>query len=101
MFKIKATTFSEFLSELRSRDVEFSCFIVERVCDALDKGLPRTTFPIQSYFAINMNCAEPHYLLALQNNMQSLIDCEEYELCARSQKWIDKLIEEQSQENLA
>ena len=91
MIEFKANNLEELEEEARMKSTEISLAIVEGVCNGLDEGADVITLAILSNLDMEISVKRPHYLQALNLNLQRVEEAEEFELCSRAVKWIEKL----------
>lgn len=82
-----------FMENLKDFELPLAAEIVTRICDAIDAGIcyidvVTITTP---YHKITLNAKEENYIETLEINKDTLIKYEEFELCARAVKCIEKL----------
>jgi hypothetical protein len=84
-----------FMENLKDFELQLAVEIVSRICDAIDEGVSYVdavtiTTP---YHKITLTAHEKNYIETLEVNKETLIKYEEFELCARIVKCIEKLKE--------
>lgn len=68
--------------------------MINSICDAIDKDVPKVLVAIlisPSGNEFDITASESFYRNCLEANMCTMIEVEEYELCARAKEYIDIL----------
>ncbi len=78
---------------LKSCELELSKQIVKRICKAIEEGKPNIEIAkiITPDQIITLRASEPLYLQTLEINKETLIEYEEFELCAEIQRFVNIL----------
>jgi uncharacterized membrane protein len=91
MIEFNSDNLEDLEEEARNRAVEVSVSIVQGVCDGLDKGADVIALGFMKAQNLDINVDKDNYLDALLLNLPRVEQAEEFELCQRAVKWIDKL----------
>ncbi len=91
MIEFNSDNLEDLEEEARNRAVEVSVAIVQGVCDGLDKGADVIALGFMKAQNLDINVDKNNYLDALLLNLPRVEQAEEFELCQRAVKWIDKL----------
>lgn len=78
---------------LREHSVELSREIINCICGAIDTGASRVTCMVvlTDNEEFNFTASRHFYADALETNITTMAEVEEYELCAKAKKYIDRL----------
>lgn len=78
---------------LKRHELELSTRIVNSICDAIEQGKSNVEIAriVTPYQIITLKASEALFLQTLEINIETLIEYEEFLLCAKAQKFIDKL----------
>ena len=82
-----------FMENLKDFELPLAAEIVTKICDAIDNNITfvDTAKIITPYHHITLTAQEKNYIETLEINKDTLIKYEEFELCARVVKCIEKL----------
>ena len=82
-----------FIKSLKDFELPLASEIVTKICDAIDNNITfvDTAKIITPYHCITLTAQEKNYIETLEINKDTLIKYEEFELCARAVKCIEKL----------
>ena len=88
--RIELTTYDELVDILEARDIRFVKAIVETVLENLDTEEERLTF-LEAFIededtVFEFSLGKENYKNLLEENLESLAEAEEYELCVQVQK---------------
>lgn len=98
MLEFNANNMEELEEEARLKATEISLAIVEGICNGLDEGADVVALGILANLDMDITVKRENYLEALNLNLHRVEDAEEFELCSRAVKWIEKLQAEQEKE---
>ena len=78
---------------LEEHSTDFSREIINSICEAVDNDISRVTclILITDSEEFSFTASRSYYVDALQTNILTMIKTEEYEVCAKAKKYIDKL----------
>lgn len=73
--------------------IDISRAIINTICDAVDKGASRACAVeiIIPEWKYSLTASYSNYVSSLEKNIPLMILTEEYEICAKAKKYIDKL----------
>jgi len=91
MIVFKAKTAEELEIEMEERSKEICIDICKSVCDALDSDVDKVIIGVIESFGTELVASKEGFLFCLKENFERIEQAEEYELCVRSKKWIEKL----------
>ncbi len=86
---------SEISIEMRTRKQEMSIFLVKKIIWALDNNVDEFVYAIHNYDGFIIAVIRENFLEALKKNFERMEQYEEYELCSKSNKWINYLKNEE------
>jgi len=78
---------------LKKCELELSKQIVKRICNAIKEGKANVEIAkiITPHQVITLRASEPLYLQTLEINKETLIEYQEFEICAEAQRFINML----------
>lgn len=91
MFNFNSDSVEGIQNEMNEKKIEFANFICEVICDAVEEGLESVTLGYIIMFGGEIFLEKESYLKALEKNLETVEQCENYELCSRIVKTIDIL----------
>lgn len=92
MLKFNAKDYNELEEELKIRHVEFSITILKSIINALEADMDTVVIGLMPSTGIEIRGSRENYIDALTLNLYAAKEEEEYELCAKVEKWI-KILE--------
>ena len=95
MIEFESNNMEDLEEEARHRATEISIAIVKAVCDGLDEGADVVALGFMKNINLDINVNRSNYIEALSTNLHRIESAEEFELCQRVAKWIEKLTIEQ------
>jgi hypothetical protein len=98
MIEFEATNFEELEDEAKQRAHEISISTVEAVCKAIEEDVDVVSLGILSNLNMDILVKRANYLEALELNIGRVAEMEEFELCAKAKRYIEKLKFEKEQE---
>jgi hypothetical protein len=91
MIEFEATNFEELEDEAKQRAHEISISTVEAVCKAIEEDVDVVSLGILSNLNMDILVKRANYLEALELNIGRVAEMEEFELCAKAKRYIEKL----------
>ena len=78
---------------LSDHELNLSKHVVNNICEAIDSGLDYVELAniITPYNVIKLKSSKQYFKDTLEENLNILINYEEYEVCANAKKYIDIL----------
>ena len=93
MINFNAQNIEDLEEEARERAIEVSVEVTTAVIKALETGADKVVIGILTTLDMDLSVDKANYLEALETNLNRCVEAEEYELCNKSKKWIEKLRE--------
>ena len=93
MIQFNSNNLEDLHEEMNLRNTEISVEIIKGICDALDQniGSVLVAFAPEVESGLEIFIEKPNFLEALEINLDRCENAEEFELCQRAIKWIEKL----------
>jgi hypothetical protein len=91
MIKFEATNLIELEEEARRRAHEISIATVEAICKGIEEGADVISLGFLSQLDMDISVKRPNYLEALKLNIGRVAEIEEFELCAKANRYIELL----------
>jgi hypothetical protein len=91
MIKFEATNFNELEEEARRRAHEISIATLIAICKGIDEDADVVSLGILSSLDMDISVKRSDYLEALKLNIGRAAEMEEFELCAKANRYIELL----------
>lgn len=98
MIEFEATNLNELEEEARRRAHEISVATLTAICKGIEEDADVVSLGILSNLDMDINVKRPDYLEALKLNIGRAAEMEEFELCAKANKYIELLESEKEKE---
>lgn len=91
MIEFEATNFNELEEEARRRAHEISVATLTAICKGIEEDADVVSLGFLSQLDMDITVNRPNYLEALKLNISRAAELEEYELCAKANRYIQLL----------